>query len=205
MVPDAAAVPEVIKAGLDPDTGAGTGPGSGSGARPAATNEDPLPARMLNEFVYCPRLFCYEHVEGVFVDNADTLRGSALHKRVDAGTAAMPPARARQRQAEGQQAAAATGEDEEKSDSPGADVPVTIHSRSVHLPSDRLGVTAKLDLVEVRQAKGELFSETRVCPVDYKAGTPKEDADDEISLWDIDKIQLALQCLILRDNGHACD
>ena len=33
---------------------------------------------MLNEFVYCPRLFYYEHVEGVFVENADTLRGPAF-------------------------------------------------------------------------------------------------------------------------------
>jgi hypothetical protein len=32
------------------------------------------PARMLNEFVYCPRLFYYEFVEGVSVHNADTLR-----------------------------------------------------------------------------------------------------------------------------------
>jgi CRISP-associated protein Cas1 len=56
---------------------------------------EPLPARMLNEFVYCPRLFYYEHVEGVFVHNADTRRGAALHKRVDAGKGALPaPSRA---------------------------------------------------------------------------------------------------------------
>jgi len=36
---------------------------------------------MLNEFVYCPRLFYYEFVEGVFVENADTLRGKGLHRR----------------------------------------------------------------------------------------------------------------------------
>ena len=44
---------------------------------------DYLPARMVNEFVYCPRLFFYEWVEGVFRENADTLEGSAQHKRVD--------------------------------------------------------------------------------------------------------------------------
>src|SRR5882672_7497069 len=43
----------------------------------------PIPARMLNEFVYCPRLFYYEFVEGVFVESADTLRGAAIHQRVD--------------------------------------------------------------------------------------------------------------------------
>ena len=36
----------------------------------AGSDEETVPAlsaRMLNEFVYCPRLFYYEHVEGVFV------------------------------------------------------------------------------------------------------------------------------------------
>jgi hypothetical protein len=66
--------------------------------RPASFHErsardepvEPLAARMLNEVVYCPRLFYYEHVEGVFVQNADTRRGAALHKRVDAGKGALP-------------------------------------------------------------------------------------------------------------------
>ena len=35
------------------------------------STQEPLPVRMLNEFVYCPRLFYYEHVEGVFLHNAD--------------------------------------------------------------------------------------------------------------------------------------
>jgi len=35
-----------------------------------------LPARMLNEFVYCPRLFYYEYVEGIFRESEDTVRGS---------------------------------------------------------------------------------------------------------------------------------
>jgi CRISPR-associated protein Cas1 len=32
-----------------------------------------LPARMVNEFSYCPRLFFYEWVEGVFQESADTV------------------------------------------------------------------------------------------------------------------------------------
>ena len=35
-----------------------------------------LPARMLNEFVYCPRLFFYEWVEGVFSHNTETQDGA---------------------------------------------------------------------------------------------------------------------------------
>src|SRR6266404_5641371 len=48
---------------------------------------------MLNEFVYCQRLFYYEFVEGVFVESADTLRGGAIHQRVDSGSGALPAAK----------------------------------------------------------------------------------------------------------------
>jgi len=75
-----------------------------------------------------------------------------------------------------------------------------IHARSVELASDRLGVVCKMDLVEIRT---DLFSSVQVCPVEYKAGAPRE-GDDGIELWDTDKIQLTLQCLILRDNGYDC-
>ena len=53
---------------------------------------DYLPARMVNEFVYCPRLFFYEWVEGVFRESADTVEGLVQHKRVDAKTTALPAA-----------------------------------------------------------------------------------------------------------------
>ena len=47
---------------------------------------------MLNEFVYCPRLFFYEWVDGLFRESADTLEGSAQHKRVDARPSELPAA-----------------------------------------------------------------------------------------------------------------
>src|ERR1700739_279079 len=97
-----------------------------------------LPARMLNEFVYCPRLFFYEWVEGVFEHSADTLDGHAKHSRVDSAVGAMP---------------VAAEMDGEK-----------IHSRSVTLSSERVGLTAKLDLVE-----GDADADRNtVRPVDYK-------------------------------------
>ncbi|MCP9465647.1 MAG: hypothetical protein NNA25_12745 [Nitrospira sp.] len=34
-----------------------------------------LPARMVNEFAYCPRLAYFEWVDGVFADSADTVEG----------------------------------------------------------------------------------------------------------------------------------
>ena len=88
----------------------------------------------------------------------------------------------------------------------------TIHSRSVQMGSERLGVIAKMDLVEVQAERAavkpgmpdDLFSALEVCPVDYKAGAPKEGAEAN-ELWDTDKMQLGLQALILRDNGYTCN
>ncbi len=79
-----------------------------------------LPARMLNEFVYCPRLFFYEWVEGVFAASADTIEGSLRHEKLEVKSDALPPP-----EAEGR-----------------------IHSRSVTLTSDTHRLIAKMDLVE---------------------------------------------------------
>jgi CRISPR-associated protein Cas1 len=78
---------------------------------------------MVNEHVYCPRLFFYEFVDGLFRDSVDTVEGSTQHKRVDSGTGALP------------------------SD---ADTEEKIHSRSVTLASERFKAIAKMDLVEVQ-------------------------------------------------------
>ena len=150
-----------------------------------------IPARMLNEFVYCPRLYYYEHVEGVFVESADTVKGATVHARVDKGSGAMPKAKA----------AAKSEEEDEGEGKPAADGE-EIHSRSVMLGSERLGVVAKMDLVEA--TLDEAGSVTGVCPVDYKVGSPRE-GEDGRELWDTDRMQLGLQCLVLRDNGYACN
>lgn len=186
--------------------------------------QEPLAARMLNEFVYCPRLFYYEHVEGLFRHNADTRRGAAMHKRVDSGKGDLPAAAAKKTKANASAAAAGidaevggSGQDvlekprTEAGDPDAAVAPEpaaasleTIHSRSVSLSSDRLGVTAKMDLVEVRaDVAGDLPAPLSVCPVDYKIGSPRE-GDSGPEIWDADRMQLGLQCLILRDNGYAC-
>ena len=180
-----------------------------------------LPARMLNEFVYCPRLFYYEHVEGVFVENADTLRGTAMHRKVDAGSGAMaapsPSAKAvktKEAKPDPSEANEDAGVSAQTPVSPtavaeSAAAQETIHSRSAMLGSERLGVIAKLDLVEMRttpadEAASDLFSVTEVCPVDYKAGSPRE-GEHGVELWDTDRMQLGLQVLVLRDNGYRCE
>ena len=136
---------------------------------------DLLPARMLNEFVYCPRLFYYEWVEGVFESSADTLDGQAKHSRVDTEPGQMP----------------AAGEIERE----------VIHSRSVTLSSERVGLIAKLDLVESDPDNGESKS---VRPVDYKKGKPRE-VDGALVPWPSDRIQIAAQAMVLRDNGYSCE
>ena len=173
-----------------------------------------IPARMMNEFVYCQRLFYYEFVEGVFVENADTLRGEAIHQRVDSGNGNLPAAKkkskAEKTTTEHQPAETVDGSTKETEAQ--NDEPETIHSRSVQMGSERLGIVAKMDLVEVRAAPanlatdgtGDLFTALEVCPVDYKAGAPKE-GEDANELWDTDKMQLGLQALILRDNGYTCN
>ncbi|MCK9565843.1 MAG: CRISPR-associated endonuclease Cas1 [Methanothrix sp.] len=45
-----------------------------------------IPARMLNEFAYCPRLCYIEWVQGEFLDSADTVDGRFQHRRVDTGS-----------------------------------------------------------------------------------------------------------------------
>jgi CRISPR-associated protein Cas1 len=79
-----------------------------------------LPARMLNEFVYCPRLFFYEWVEGVFAHSADTVEGALRHEKLGAREDALPPPESAER----------------------------FHARSVHLTSDTHGLIASMDLVE---------------------------------------------------------
>ncbi len=179
----------------------------------AETEPQQIPVRMLNEFVYCQRLFYYEFVEGVFVESVDTLRGGAIHQRVDSGNGALPAAKKKpksEKKTENEAAAAvdAASKEEETQNAE----PEIIHSRSVQMGSERLGVVAKMDLVEVRAARAnvvtgeaeDLFSALEVCPVDYKAGAPKE-GEEANELWDTDKMQLGLQALILRDNGYTCN
>jgi len=178
-------------------------------ARKLSAEAEPqqIPARMLNEFVYCQRLFYYEFVEGVFVESVDTVRGGAIHQRVDSGSGALPKAKRKSeadkpKEVEGTKTDAAdlSNKDPETKNAE----PETIHSRSVQMGSERLGVVAKMDLVETKAEKGDLFTALEVCPVDYKAGAPKE-GEEANELWDTDKIQLGLQALILRDNGYNCN
>ena len=82
---------------------------------------DLVPARMVNEFEYCPRLFYLEWVQSRFEDNPDTVEGRYVHRNVDAGGGRI--------------------------DDPDEDSPVR-KARSVTVSSEDLGIIAKADIIE---------------------------------------------------------
>ena len=124
-----------------------------------------VPARMLNEYAFCPRLFFLEWVDQLWASSGDTAEGDRLHGRVDAGGGAAP----------------LPGEGEVKA------------ARSVELASERLGITAKLDLLE-----GEGGG---VVPVDTKKGRPGKDGTP----WEADAVQVCAQVLLLREHGYTAE
>lgn len=153
-------------------------------SREPKEQDDFLPARMVNEYVYCPRLFFLEYVEGQFAHSPDTIDGAIKHRRVDASVKSLPRAKSRKT---------------DKSEATEEDTDVaqpTLHARSVTLASDQFGVLAKLDLVE---ATG-----LRATPVDYKRGRPKIGDDGLPTAWEPEQVQLCVQALVLRENGYEC-
>ena len=58
---------------------------SGSAAVPL------IPVRMVNEWVYCPRLAYLEWVDGEWADTGDTEDGRRTHARVDVASGRLPP------------------------------------------------------------------------------------------------------------------
>ena len=97
-----------------------------------------LPVRMLNEYVYCPRLFYLEWVENEFKDSKDTIEGKIVHRNVDAEAGSLPY-------------------NAQKSESLS---PAPTKATSVYMSSITYGITSIMDLVEVRDGE---FS-----PIEYK-------------------------------------
>jgi len=109
-----------------------------------------LPARMLNEFIYCPRLFFYEWVEQLFAHSADTIEGALRHEKISQGSEELPPA---------------------------DQAPERFHSRSVTLASDTYKLIATIDLVEGEGAVVTPVDYKRGRPRDGAEGPEAWDAD----------------------------
>ncbi len=91
---------------------------------PAARRGDELvPVRMVNEWVYCPRLAYLEWVESEWAESEDTAEGRRSHQRVDAGGGRLP-----------------APEDAEEAER---------RARGVTMSSQRLGIIARMDVVDL--------------------------------------------------------
>ncbi|MFO0552465.1 MAG: CRISPR-associated endonuclease Cas1 [Polyangiaceae bacterium] len=143
-----------------------------------------VPARMVNEVLYCERLYYLEAVQGEFADNVFTVDGRAIHRRADkpGGKLPTPPT-------------AVSAE-------PGADLegddprePRPYVARSVWLSSEKLGLTAKIDVVEGDETG-------TVVPIEYKRGTAPNLPE---GAYLPERAQLCAQVLLLREHGYRCD
>lgn len=156
---------------------------------PEDDEQDLLPVRMLNEFVYCPRLFHFMQVEGRWEDNHYTVEGQAVHRRVDEIDHVLPDARPAGDKGRaddedpGRSSRSAEGDNDE---------PPTIR-RSVSLSSEVLGITAKLDLVSTL--------DDEAVPVETKRGRVPDNPERS---YEPERVQLMAQALLLREHGYTC-
>jgi CRISP-associated protein Cas1 len=145
---------------------------------------DLVPARMINEVLYCERLLYLEWAQGEFVDNVFTVEGRAAHKRADqpGGSLPRPPV----------PPAEPTGASEtpsaERTDRP-------YQARTLWLSSERLGITAKIDVVE-GDANGN------VVPIEYKRGKAPDLPE---GAYLPERAPLCAQVLLLREHGFRCE
>lgn len=142
-----------------------------------------VPARMVNEVLYCERLAYLEWAQGEWDDNAFTADGKAVHARVDVPGRTR---RARGSPAPSDGAVEATSLDPEE---------LPYRARSLWLSSERLGLTAKVDVLE-----GD--GTGRVVPIEHKRGR-RPDVPEGAYLPE--RAQLCAQVLLLRDHGFVCD
>ena len=150
------------------------------------TTEESLPIRMCNELVYCPRLFHLEHVQGIFVESADTIEGSGQHERAA-------------RRGKVHRLASESSEPEKASDPWNGALP-----RNMEFTSVAWGVHGRLDMLEI--------TNDEVIAVEAKRGTAPvaerhrwHDFDLPYRAWPPDVAQIGLYMAVLRDAGLPCD
>lgn len=142
-----------------------------------------VPARMLNEVMYCERLMYLEWVHGEFRDNHYTVEGRAVHDRADSPGGRLPAPRIADEEAA----------DDEEVEVDAQDKPY--QARAVWLTSEALGITAKIDIVEGN-------NDGRVVPIEYKRGKSPNIPE---RAYLPERVQLCAQVLLLREHGYTCD
>lgn len=140
--------------------------------------------RMCNELVYCPRLFHIEHVQGIFVESADTVAGAGEHERA----ARRSPIRKK----------AVLPADPEADPWRGA-LP-----RSLEFESPAWGIRGRLDMIEL--------TDDRAVVIEAKHGSAPggdqhqwRDHTLPYRAWPPDVAQLGLYIAIVREHGVRCD
>ncbi len=146
---------------------------------PASSDTDLLPVRMCNELVYCERLFHLEHVQGIFLDSADTVTGRAEHERAEK---------------RGRRSRKNSHSD---TPPPWPDLP-----RSLDLSSESWGVRGKLDFLELEDdevvvVEAKHGKAPRPGPRSWRGMTLPEGA------WPADLAQVGLYMALLREYGVA--
>ena len=137
-------------------------------APPPSGDRTYLPVRMVNEWVYCPRLAWLMHVEGEWADTEDTEHGRQVHTRADTPSGRLAQAEELERRED-----------------------ITARIRAITLASDRLGLIAKIDMLDVEEG--------RVGVIDIKKGRRPHVAK---SAYEPERVQVCLQAMILEDNGY---
>jgi len=145
-------------------------------------DESLWPARNVAEHAYCPRLFYYMQLEGIFLPSTDTEKGVAVHRRVDKPSA-------------------------EPTDEEDPDRPKVV--RSLVLTSKSLGLTATLDLAEisgqvavpVEYRKGRPKRAPMAAPPD-DPGESEEPPLSRAEAWPTDRVQVGFQAILLQETGY---
>ncbi|WP_437610279.1 CRISPR-associated endonuclease Cas1 [Sorangium sp. So ce834] len=169
----------------------------------AGTPPELVPARMINEVLYCERLLYLEWAQGEFEDNVFTVEGRSVHRRADVAGGELPPRPAGAAQGAGAEQAEMAASPAQPRRAAGrradrdeeGDEPAPYEARSVWLSSERLGITAKIDVVE-GDASGRLL------PIEYKRGHAP---DVPGGAYLPERAQLCAHVLLLREHGYSCD
>ena len=128
---------------------------------------DLIPVRALNQVTYCPRLYYLEYVEAVMPTNEYVEDGSFQHRRVN------DPKLENKTRKEGDK----------------------FQTRGVSLSSEKLGIVAKLDVLEESEAGSQ--------PIEFKRGTAPRDSDGKPHGWINDQVQLCAQALLVEESEQS--